>query len=82
MYKIEFSEKAEKQLQKLEDDTAIRIVSSLERTTVRPYYFVKRLEGTKYYRFRVGDYRIILDIQNDRLIIIVIELGHRKNIYK
>jgi mRNA interferase RelE/StbE len=82
MYKIEFSVKAEKQLEKLNDDTAIRIMSALERTKIRPYHFVKRLEGTKYYRFRVGDYRVIMDIQSDKLIIMVVEVEHRKNVYK
>jgi mRNA interferase RelE/StbE len=81
MYKIEFSEQADKQLKKLELAIQIRLGMNLERIKIRPYSFVKRLVGTKYYRLRVGDYRVILDIQNEKLIILIIELGHRKNIY-
>ncbi|MBI5872033.1 type II toxin-antitoxin system RelE/ParE family toxin [archaeon] len=82
MYEIEFSESAEKQLYKLEKQVQIRIVSTLDRIRVRPYPFVKKLVGSPYFRLRVGDYRVILDIIDDRLLIFVIELGHRSNIYK
>ena len=81
-YAIEFSEPAEKQFRKLEKSVQERIFLALERIKIRPYDFVKKLVGVPYYRFRVGDYRIILDIRNDKLIIFVIEVGHRKNIYK
>lgn len=82
MYEVEFSEKAEKQMYKLPSDLQKRILLILERIKVRPYHFVKKLIGTKFYRLRVGKYRIILNIQNKRLIIYVIEVGHRRNVYK
>ena len=81
MYSIEFTSNAEKQLYKLERKTQERIIRVLERIKIRPLHFVKRIVGSPYYRLRVGDYRIILDIRQDKLIIFVIELGHRKNIY-
>lgn len=81
MYSVEFSKTAEKQLYKLEKDVQARIVSALERCRVRPHHYVKKLAGMPYFRLRAGDYRIILDIKNDRLIIFVIEVGHRRNIY-
>ncbi len=82
MYEIEFSRTSEKHLFKLEKEIQLRIISVLERIRIRPYAYVKRLVGSPYYRLRVGDYRIILDIKDDKLIIFVIELGQRKNIYK
>ncbi len=82
MYDIEFSKTAEKQLYKLEKDMQIRIISILERIKVRPYPHVKKLIGCPYFRLRAGDYRIILDIKEDKVLIYVIEVGHRKNIYK
>lgn len=82
MYKIEFSREVEKQLYKLEQKIQERIIATLERIRIRPFYFVKRLVGSLYYRLRVGDYRVILDIKEDKLIIFVIEMGHRRNIYK
>ena len=82
IYNIVFTQIAEKQLMKLDKKIQERILSSLERIRTRPYAFVKKLSGYPYYRLRVGDYRVILDIRNKQLIIIIIEVGHRKNIYK
>lgn len=82
MYKIEFSKIAEKQLSKLNIDVQKRIINSLERIKIRPYHFAKRKEGTDYFILRIGDYRAILDIKNNMMIIYVMGIGHRKNIYK
>ena len=81
MYSIIFNPFAEKQLKKLENNLQRRILDVLNRIRIRPHHFIKRLVGSPYFRLRVGDYRIILDIQNDKLVIVVVELGHRKNIY-
>jgi mRNA interferase RelE/StbE len=83
MYSIIFNPQAEIQLKKLDKLIQERILNSLDRIKIRPFsYDVKKLQGTSYYRLRIGDYRVILDIKQDKLIIIVIEIGHRKNIYK
>ena len=82
MYEIEFSINAEKQLLKLEKDLQKRVISALERIRIRPYPYVKKLVGNPYFRLRVGDYRVIIDIQENKLLILVIEIGHRKNIYQ
>lgn len=82
MYSVEFSQIAEKQLYKLEEKTQKRIIKVLERIRIRPFHFVKRIVGSPYCSLRVGNYRVILDIKEDRLIIFVIEVGHRKDIYK
>jgi mRNA interferase RelE/StbE len=81
-YDITFSVFADKQLGKLPLNTQNRIVTTLKRCRIRPYSHVKKLVGSKYFRLRVGDYRVIMDINDNKLIIHVIELGHRKNIYK
>lgn len=82
MFEIEFSKSAEKQLFKLEKDIQKRIVSTLDRIRIRPYPHVKKLVGNPYFRLRVGEYRVILDIRKNKLFIFVVEVGHRKNIYK
>jgi len=82
MYKIEFSEKAQKQFDKLTLEIQGRVINVLERIKIRPYNYVKSISGTPYFRARVGTYRLILDIKNKILVIYVIEVGHRKNIYK
>ncbi len=81
-YEIIFSDFADKQLSKLPLDAQNRIVSTLKRCRIRPYSHIKKLVGSKYFRLRIGDYRAILDIIDNKLIIHVIEVGHRKNIYK
>ncbi len=82
MYSVIFSDSALKQLKKLNNDAQNRIISTIERIRIRPYPHVKKLVGNPYFRLRVGDYRVILDIVDDKLIIYVLEVGHRKNIYK
>jgi mRNA interferase RelE/StbE len=83
VYQIIFESKAENQLKKLDKSIQDRILSSLNRIKIRPFdYDIKRLQGSPYYRLRVGEYRVILDIQQNKLIIIVVEIGSRKNIYK
>ncbi len=81
-YTIIFSDFAEKQLRKLSKEVQKRIISTLKRCKIRPYPHVKKLVGSKYFRLRVGDYRVIMDIIDNTLLIHVIELGHRRNIYK
>ena len=81
-YSFTFSDYSLKQLEKLPKETQKRIISTLKRCRIRPYYHVKKLVGSDQYRLRVGDYRVIMDIFDNKLKIHVIELGHRKNIYK
>ena len=82
MYEIIFSQKAKKQLFKLEKNTQERIIAILERIRIRPEDFVTKLIGDPGYKLRVGDYRLIMDIDNNNLLILVIKVGHRKDIYK
>ncbi len=82
MYSIEFSKKAESQFDKLPLNAQGKIIAVLERIKIRPFHFVKRIVGSNYYRARTGEYRIILDIVKNKMLIYVIELGHRRNIYK
>ena len=81
-YRVVLTTTSEKQLKKLETNIQERILDTLERIKTRPYDFVKKLSGSSDYRLRVGDYRIIVKIINDQLIILVLEVGHRRNIYK
>lgn len=81
MYNISFSDKAFQQLKKLEWQVQERIIASLERIRIRPAAYVKRLVGDLAYKFRVGDYRVILEIDFKKSQIIILKVGHRKNVY-
>ena len=82
MYEIILSNKAERQLKKLEKTIQKQIVASLERARVRPEAHFKKLVGEKAYSLRVGYYRVIADIENKNLIVLVLKVGHRKKVYK
>ena len=81
LYEIIFSLKAKKQFLKLEKTVQERIISLLERIRIRPEIFVTKIVGDPGYKLRVGDYRIIMDIDKNNLLILIIKVGHRKNIY-
>ena len=82
MYEILLSETALKQLKKLEKDIQERIISTLERIRIRPEAHITKLVGDPGYKLRAGDYRIILDVDKNKLLILVIKIGHRKRVYK
>ena len=82
MYSIIYSPLARRQIEKLESHIQKRILAVLERIRIRPERFVRKLVGDPGYRLRVGGYRVIMDIEHDRLLILVIKVGHRKHIYK
>ncbi len=82
MYGVEFSKIAEKQIYKLDKTTQTRIISTIERARIRPHTHIKKLVGSPYFALRSGEYRIIIDLKEEILLIFVIKLGHRKNIYK
>jgi mRNA interferase RelE/StbE len=81
-YEIIFSDQALRQLKKLEKIVQGRIIAALERIRIRPQAYVTKLVGDPGYKLRVGDYRIIMDIDNKKLTILVLKAGHRRNIYQ
>jgi len=82
MYEVIFSPLAEKELYKLDSGLQERIIAVLERCRILPHRHAKSLVGSPLYSIRCGDYRILVEIIEGMLQILVIEIGHRKNIYK
>ena len=81
MFSIEFTRHAEVFLKKLSKKDAEIIVKKIYAIRNDPFRFVKRLQGNKLWRLRVMDYRVIVDIILTGNKIIVLRIGHRKNIY-
>ncbi len=82
-YTIVLSKKAQKQLDKLSDTIAepiLEAIGSLE-ANPRPQGY-KKLKGRDGYRIRIGNYRVVYDIIDTELIVDIITLGHRKDIYE
>ena len=65
-----------------EKTTYERIISKLEQIQIRPFKYVKKLVGNPHFSLRVGDYRVILRITSKELVVFVVELAHRKKVYK
>lgn len=86
VWTIKYSDIALKQLKKLDISTAKRVIRYMDEKISPlkdPRTHGKALSFDKkgYWRYRVGDYRIICQINNDDVIILVLEVGHRKEIY-
>ena len=84
MYKLIFSPQAEKELKKLPADVQLQIIHKLRHflSASNPLDFASHLKDTDLgnYRFRIGDYRVIFDVEEDTIVILT--LGHRKEIYR
>ena len=82
-YSAVLSKRAQRQLDKLSNDVAAPIflaILALEENPRPPGY--KKLKGREGYRIRAGDYRVIYEIVDAQLVIDVITIGHRKDVYK
>ena len=88
VWTIDLDDNARKQLAKIGKPAAARIVSYLEQRIAPlddPRQQGRALQGPAFnhlWRYKVGDYRIICDIQDQRLIVLVVEIGHRSAIYR
>lgn len=83
-YKVEWKQSAVKELRSLDKSVIQKIITTVDKLSENPFEEgVKKLVGSNQtYRKRVGDYRIIFEVVFNRLIIEIIKVGHRKDIYK
>jgi mRNA interferase RelE/StbE len=85
---IKYTESSSKQLKKLDKQTALRVLDYMdERVAVLddPRSLGKSLKGPKigeYWRYRVGDIRVICNIVDGQLMVLVIEIGNRREVYR
>lgn len=84
MYRYEFTPEARRQLRKLDPSIQLTIIKKLEHiiSTSQPLFFAGHLINNDLgqYRYRIGDYRVIFDLEDD--IIVIHSVGHRREIYK
>ena len=78
MYKIIFAKEAQKALLRLPKNTAALVRQKLEQLAIDPYapmMNAKKLQNRSGYRLRIGDWRVIYEIQNDGLIVMVLKIA-------
>jgi len=81
-WQVMWSEKSVKQLKKIDKKNAIKIRDSVLEISNDPYQKVVRLTDSPFFRLRIGNYRVILDLQQNKVIVFVIQVDHRRKIYK
>ena len=86
MYKVEYAPLAIKQLKKMDKHISALIIGWIEKNLVgceNPRQYGKGLVANRSgeWRYRIGDYRIFADIQDDKLVILIITVGHRREVY-
>ncbi len=85
-YRVEFTKSAKKEFDGLSRKFQERIFEAVSFLAQNPYSDLlkfKKLKGAEsLYRIRVGDYRVVYEVQNKILLIIVIKIGHRREVYR
>ena len=81
-YKLVYTQRAVKDIEALDPNIKERIGKTLLRYEKDPLKYAEKLTDSTLgtYRFRIGDYRVIFDLEEDE--IVVLRVGHRRNIYK
>ena len=82
MYKVIFDAKAIEFLEKLDERNRERIFNKILSIKENPFHYFEKLTARNLYKLRVGNYRVIADIDENNIKILVLLIGHRKNIYK
>jgi len=84
-FSVIYTSRAQKDLKHLPPEIAQNCIRSISKIKDDPFSFVKKLKGSKQsplYSFRIREYRAIMSIEEDRLIVFVLEIGHRGSIYR
>lgn len=84
LYQIEFSRQADRQFRNLPSQIQQRLKSRIDSlaATPRPHGSEKLSGADQLYRIRVGDYRIVYAVDDDRLLVLVVKVGHRREVYR
>ena len=84
VYMVELSNRAKRDLAALSADLQTRIVTALRKLEENPRPSgVEKLKGEENaYRLRVGDYRILYEVHDKRLLVLIVKIGHRRDVYR
>ncbi len=82
MYELKFDKNVLDFLSKLEKEDKDRIWKKLQRCKEDPFRFLEHLEEIKGFKLRVGDHRLIIDVDTVAQVLYVLKVGHRKKVYE
>jgi mRNA interferase RelE/StbE len=80
-YEVKWTETTARFLEKMEGIDAERILEKMKLVSKNPFHYIKRLKGVPLYSLRTGKYRVIMSIEREKLVILVIDVGNRRNVY-
>lgn len=81
MYKLVFEKRALHDLNGLDKPIKERIWNKLQEARLNPPHYFEKLVETQGFKLRIGDWRVIVDILREKEAIIILKIGHRKNVY-
>ena len=82
-YEIKIRKKAQKSLSKIPSPFQSNIIEAIKKLTETPFlHQSKKLTGREAWRIRIGNYRVIYEVFENELVVLILNIGHRKNIYK
>ena len=86
LFIVKFAKSAKKEFNKLPSKIQDRIVEALKLLSINPFselLKIKKLKGQEeLYRIRIGNYRLVYEVQNNELIVHLVKIGHRREVYK
>jgi mRNA interferase RelE/StbE len=84
IYKLLIDDKIIKDLKKIDKKWQIKILETIKKNIIKNPYIGKKLVGnlSAYYKYRVGNYRIIYEIIEKNVVIVIIKIKHRKDVYR
>lgn len=81
-YEIQLTKNAKKQLKKVDKLQQSRILIKIQVLQTGPRKVGKKLSGRPAYRYRVGDYRVIYEIHDEVVVVLILDIDHRKQVYR
>ncbi len=76
-----WSDSALESIKKFDKNIVKQIYNKVGQLRINPHRYVKKLVGSPFFRLRAGDYRVILEINQTVLQVLIVKVGHRSNIY-
>ena len=82
-YEVRFARPVAKELRRLDRREAKRVVETVEALADDPRPTgAEKVQGSPYLRIRVGNYRIVYEVRDEELVVLVVKVGHRREVYR